>query len=576
MVGVLLRLCRVSQKEPGLIRQCVRRLDSVVCWTLFASTWHFGDLGTMLNQFLQTVVKALFTGILLVVVALCVIEIWRLWFDRTLVLATFGYTQDGRPSREAGQHFTQMVSQDLNRLRDIYTGRLRSGDLHIPSTDQIGRGQDVQVPVLQESVLTSVEIQAYGIQVSNLLKTLSRWIERPHAIAGNVSESSKGIDVYAELRNGSAGVTVETGQGRWYISQMADVHEASFALSCRIFRLLLASQSSYYAQVSDAEFCAFARAQQSYQLYRERVAEIAGEEEAKDALAEADRIVSELSNRSSQFPFVYKLAGHVSLARGDLEKADAAFTQYLDLLDKHGETDRETANFLLELRGEQPPGEAEVVKTAEDLGLRSRIRPVQPGTSVSVIGRETAGTICCVVRDATGMQYLVSADHTFQGSAGTAIIQPGGHDGGGDSDQIAMLARTIEIHPGQANRAAGAVSRLIQGVEVSPEIPGIGRIQGIATDIQPGDSVRVVGRTSGLAEGTVTGIKVVSRINTPEPVLFEGLIETNKISGPGDSGAPVLTMDNELVGMVYAGSSEFTLVMPIEPILQALDVELVQ
>ena len=57
---------------------------------------------------------------------------------------------------------------------------------------------------------------------------------------------------------------------------------------------------------------------------------------------------------------------------------------------------------------------------------------------------------------------------------------------------------------------------------------------------------------------------------------FEGLIETENISGPGDSGAPVLTEDNKLVGMVIAGTPTTTIVMPIKAILGALDVELLQ
>lgn len=530
----------------------------------------------MLDQLMQVVVKVIFTAVLCLVIGLCAVEIWRLWFDQTLVLIPFAYSRDGQPSREAGQHFTQLVSQDLNRLRDVYTGRLRSGDVHIPSTDHIGRGGDIQVPVLQESVLSSIEIQAYGVQVSNLLRSLSRWMEQPYAISGNVTESARGVDAYAELRRGRSALTLADGSGRWYMSNMADPAEASYALACRIFRLTLENQSPIYRQVSDAEFCAYTRALESYLLYQQRVAEIAGEEEARQILAESGRIVSELAGRNSRFPFVYKLAGYIHVEEGNLEKAETAFTKYLQMLDSYGETDSDAEQFLTVVRGDQPAGQEDVVSTAGELGLRGRVRPVQPGTSVS--SRETtAGTICCVVRDAAGATYLLSADHVFRGGSGTPVYQPGGMDGGQAADQVAEVTRVTRLQANKANRAAGAIARLLPDVEASPELPGLGPIRGIAGPAQLGDTLRVVGRTSGLAEGTVTGLEAATRISTGDQAyLFEGLIVTTKLSAPGDSGAPVLTQDNKLVGFVYAGSAEATMVMPIQPVLEALEVELVQ
>jgi hypothetical protein len=44
----------------------------------------------------------------------------------------------------------------------------------------------------------------------------------------------------------------------------------------------------------------------------------------------------------------------------------------------------------------------------------------------------------------------------------------------------------------------------------------------------------------------------------------------------GDSGAPVVNDRDELVAMVYAGSAASTMIIPIEPILQAFNVTLMQ
>lgn len=529
----------------------------------------------MLSHLLSIVVKVLFTGVLLLVITLCGLEIWRLWFDRTLVLVPFGYIRNGEPATEAGQNFTQLVSQDLNHLRDIYTGRLSNGDVLIPSTDQLGRGEDIPLPELRESVLSSIEIEAYGIHLSTIFRSLFRQIEQPNVIVGSISESSRGIDVYAELRNVAPDVGAKMGQGRWYFSEMKDVNDASFALACRIFRILLARESPVYANVSDAEFCVFTRSLQSYQRYRSRLATMASEEEIKESLTAADHLISELSNRNSRFPFVYKLEAYIFREQGNLEEAEKALTRYLELLDNYDETDKDGEEFLSALRGEKPPAEVKVSQTAQDLKLRDRKRPIQPGTSVSSI-ETTAGTICCIVRDKEGVLYVLSADHVLLGDIGTPVVQPGLFDGGQASDQIAEIAHRIAPQPDKKNQVAGAIARLRQGVEANPEIPGIRRTNGIATSVQPGEVVRIVGRTSGVAEGQVERVNVTAQISSPEPMTFTGLIQTSPMSAAGDSGAPVLTEDGRLVGFIYAGSSVASLVMPIQPVLQALKVELVQ
>jgi hypothetical protein len=519
-------------------------------------------------------VKVIFTGCLILLIALCGTEIWRLWFDQTLVLVPFGYIRDGESVREAGQHFIQLVSQDLNRVQDLYRGR-SGGDILIPSTDQIGRGENLQLPVLRESVFSAVEVQAYGIKLSALFKTLTRWIERPNEIVGNISEKSKRVDVYAELRSHSSTINA-IADSRWYLAQMHDVNEASYALACRIFRMLSARQSTMYLEASEADFYVFTRALQSYQLYRSHLAEATQEEEATKALKEANRLITELLNRNSQFPFVYKLAAYVFREEGQLAKAQKAVSQYITLLKKHEQSDKAAEDLLALLQGKQPVMTVKVKTTFEALKLRDRIRPVRPGTSASS-EVSTAGTICCIVQDRNGQQYVLSADHVFYGEVGTSIFQPGKFDGGQDSDRIAILARKIPLEPKQPNRAAGAIAKMLPGIDVSPALPGVGRIKGIASTVQLGETMRVVGRTSGLAEGKVTRTDVSTLIHSGEqPVSFAGLIQTTSISGPGDSGAPVVTKDGKLVGMVYAGSSTTTLVMPLEPVLYALDVKLVR
>lgn len=216
--------------------------------------------------------------------------------------------------------------------------------------------------------------------------------------------------------------------------------------------------------------------------------------------------------------------------------------------------------------------------TAEELGLRDQKRPVQPGVSISSTA-SSVGTLCCIVRDAEGTRYLLSADIVFLGTPGTPIVQPGSFDGGSAADAIAVLSRRVLLQPDQENATSGAIASLNPNVEVSSEVVGLGRFRGTTSDVQPGDTLRLVGRGAGIIEVMVERLNAsVSMAGLAEGnVRLVGLIETTRTPREGgDAGAPVLTKDGKLVGIVYGGSQTAYLIMPIERILGALGVDLVQ
>ena len=558
----------------------------------------------MVNQYLQIAIKVLVTGGLVLVIVWCALTIWQLWFSRTLVLVPFEYIREGKAASEVGQHFTQFVNQDLGKLQGLYTSIVKSNDDAMDSHKTGTREIDVPLsanradlpmveiyverydpntlPVYSQlgpetSEPPPIEIEAFGVQFSTVLKSLSRWITQPYEIVGSVLESSEGISVYVEVRNHPTADRTKIRQNRWYVSQITDANEASFAVACRLFQVLSPIQFPGDTEVSDIEFCTMTRALESYQRYLDLKAEVESNGEAKEALTEAHQLISQLLRRKSSIAYVYKLAAYIYRAEGDIVNAETALTQYLEILNTQGGSDKEAELVSTSLRGASASDEVTVLRTSFDLETQGRIRPVRPGISVSSV-ESTAGTICCIVQDSERIQYVLSSDSVFRGSTGTPVIQPGPADGGQATDQIAELDRTIELQPGRDNRTAGAIARLIPGIEASNDIPGVGRIEGITSEIELGDTVRIVGRTSGLVEGRVTAIDVTTSIwiSSNERIILAGMIETPKLSNPGDSGAPVLTTDNKLLGIVYASSSTTTLIIPIEPILEELDVELVQ
>jgi hypothetical protein len=196
--------------------------------------------------------------------------------------------------------------------------------------------------------------------------------------------------------------------------------------------------------------------------------------------------------------------------------------------------------------------------------FRKDYRPVQPGTSVSTLTEtRLAGTLCCLVRDSAGQEYLLSRSSVFSGPAGTPIVQPSTTEFGvfwGKRNIVAEVVRS-----GSDPNRSGAIARLTPGIQAEPQIPTLGRIEGSVDKVKVGTKVRLVGRGSGSQEGEVIRIDE------------DGTIVTDIVPAPGDTGAPILTMDRKIVGMLWGWSvrGRESYVSPIQQVLRELNVELV-
>ncbi len=530
---------------------------------------------------LRLLAKVFFSSGLMLIIVLCGIEIWRIWFKQRLVVDPFRYERDGELVPEAGQNFANQLSQDFNQIKNIYdsgsdnpkisnnqresvqTNQIGVGQ-SLPSTNQTGVGQHLDTKLKLSDI---GDLQPYGIPVSKIIQNLLLWIEQRNELRVSVSERNNHFDVYAELYNPPL---IATGNSqRWYIYQEAK-DEVSFALSCYLFRQLVTQnqESSPYSKINDEQFCVFTRALQHYQLYLEKLRKLTNNEGANQALEKASQFIDLLLKQETKFPFAYKLAGYISYEQGQVKEAKDYFDLYLKLLESEGQSDQEVETLLANLT--VPP---------EASYFRQQIRPIHPGISVSPDNVKTVGTICCIVQDKKGLKYVLSDENVFFGKEGTSIIQPGGLDGGQSSDKIATLTKTLTINFDQPNRAAGAIAKLEQRIKFSSVIPGVGQIEGIAREVKVGQSVKAIGRTSGIVEGTVMATEVETRIfKDQKAVQFQGLIRTTSISKGGDSGAPVLIDKGngkyQLVGIIYAGSPTQTLIIPIQNILDELEVTL--
>jgi hypothetical protein len=247
-----------------------------------------------------------------------------------------------------------------------------------------------------------------------------------------------------------------------------------------------------------------------------------------------------------------------------------------------------------------------------------RIRPALGGIS---IGHKniTAGTFGCLVKDGFHDIFILSNNHVLANSnnaeADDAILQPGPHDGGKEAtDTIARLADWVPIvfdgdtgppiddgcdlqswldwllnlfggkeaeefedeeDDSRVNFFDAALARPVNDVDVTTGFLGLDqKILGVGT-VNLDMPLTKSGRTTG-----VTSDKVLQMDATVKVQYGEGKVATfvnQFVAGPmsqgGDSGSAILNVNSELVGLLFAGSEEFTIISPIQPILETLAVE---
>ncbi len=143
---------------------------------------------------------------------------------------------------------------------------------------------------------------------------------------------------------------------------------------------------------------------------------------------------------------------------------------------------------------------------------------------------------------------------------------------------IPSVAIAIPIQEGEEdgsieNLVDCAIARPNNDDDVLDEIYRIGKVTG-TVEPEVNMKIKKSGRTSAVVEGTVTRLDASIKVRYNRFLAyFKGQIITNKISAGGDSGSLVLTEDNKLVGMLFAGSPTITVVNKISDVIEALDLD---
>jgi hypothetical protein len=207
-------------------------------------------------------------------------------------------------------------------------------------------------------------------------------------------------------------------------------------------------------------------------------------------------------------------------------------------------------------------------------------RPARGGDSISDC-RPTyysAGTLGYpFIDNVDGKKVILSNTHVMAGfddetinyaSVGDLIVQPGTLDWGNcTNDVIATLKRwhQYKLTPSW-NKIDAAIAEVVNPADVIYDIYVIGPAIGTRalTNADVGTTVvQKNGRTTQYTQGTVVDIAYDTSTMTTfhgHSIRFEDQILVAPIGGVpvcdhGDSGSVVLDMDNEIVGLLFAGSS---------------------
>lgn len=218
------------------------------------------------------------------------------------------------------------------------------------------------------------------------------------------------------------------------------------------------------------------------------------------------------------------------------------------------------------------PGQQDVVTP---LTLRRRVRPAMGGYSVGHY-QITAGTIATCCYDARAFPgippryYILSNNHVLANSnnanLGDPILQPGPVDGGQlPQDVIARLSRFVPI---QFISGASAPCNYVDAAiaegdfeNLNREVYWVGYVRRMYVAPNIGDVVQKTGRTTNYTTGRVSGVNATVDVNYGGRVArFCRQIITGNMSAGGDSGSLVTNLEEEGVGLLFAGSAAITII----------------
>ena len=217
-----------------------------------------------------------------------------------------------------------------------------------------------------------------------------------------------------------------------------------------------------------------------------------------------------------------------------------------------------------------------------------RERPVRGGWSCGNEKSQATGTIGCIVSDGRwegpfSNNHVLARCSNIEGhkaSVYEGILQPGALDGGTfPNDLIAFLTKWTDLSIQGVNKVDRAMGLFTRNTPFRVSIQDMGLVRGLRV-AEVGLEVAKTGRSSGYLEGKVFDTDAFLQVSYGQIIgkaldFEHQILIAPSISIPGDSGSLVLDKDRKAIGLLFAGSPEFTAANHIAEVLDGFGVEIV-
>lgn len=205
----------------------------------------------------------------------------------------------------------------------------------------------------------------------------------------------------------------------------------------------------------------------------------------------------------------------------------------------------------------------------------TKYRPLVGGISVGHYA-VSAGSIGSIVyADSDNRPLVLSNAHVLANSdtptedlalIGDDIFQPGKYDSG--TEVVAHLEDWIPLEDNVTVDAAIASPT----THITNTILDIPKITGTTTPII-GMKVQKSGRTTGFTDGEIVAVDVSIDVDYgTEVITLDEQFITTRMSAGGDSGSVSVTLDGQVVGLLFAGSDKATVYNTISNVTSQLGV----
>lgn len=232
---------------------------------------------------------------------------------------------------------------------------------------------------------------------------------------------------------------------------------------------------------------------------------------------------------------------------------------------------------------------------------RKRHRPIVGGISEGPTSRRSAGTggPVATVTDATrdwwyhaqaveeGDVVRLSNAHVYVDSPGRptvptqpgpAVVQPATIDGARVADVVGEVIGHGPLVDGvRADCAARTVDQDGQDIAAFLNLPADAGHTVRREGVRTGEILTKSGRTTGVRSGEIIATSASVRVRMGDgdsAVLFRDQLVTQSMSRSGDSGSAVFDETGALVGLLFAGSDQATIVNRIANVEERLGVEM--